>query len=378
MNLKKLLSLLLAVAMMLALAACGGSAAPSGGESSPPAASDPSSSDPGSSEPAPPSGDGETYNIILNLHKGENASVQEKAYMEAVTEATGGRVTFEVYYANSLLKPAEVPEGLANGIIDMGVINVAEYPSIIPLTSYLLTMPFSGIQGDDYYTVTDQLLSEYPEIEAEFASGDMKLITYHYASSTNLFFAKDVDVHTPADLQGKQMIATSASVQTLISNAGGAPVSAGPPDFYSYLERSVTDGIVNHWGQVFNSALFEVCDTAVIFGADANAGITRDLNALVISPAKWDSLPADIQEAFISCADVYQTEAKAYMDELTTNGSAALENEGAKFIYLTDDEIAAWQEAFAPICNALLAELDGKGINATAIYERMLEINAGL
>ena len=364
---KKLLSLLLALAMVIALVACGSN---NGANSTPSSGGAPSSGE--------SSGDGETYHFILNLHKGEMACVQEKAYMDAVTEATGGRVTFEVYYANSLLKPAEVPEGLATGIIDMGVINAAEYPSFMPLASYVLTMPFSGIQGMDYYTITDQLLKEFPEIEAEMLNGAMKLLTYHYASPTNLFFAKDVDVHAPADLQGKQVIATAASVQTLISEAGGAPVSAGPPDFYSYLERSVSDGIVNHWGQVFNSALYEVCDTAVIFGADASAGITRDLNMLVMSPAKWDSLPADIQEAFLSCADVYKDAANTYMDELTANGSNALKDQDAKFIYLTDDEIAAWQDAFAAIRDGLLSDLDSQGTKATEVYNRMVEINEGL
>lgn len=371
---KKLLSLLLALAMVVALAACGsnnGAASPSNSDAS-------SSGESSSATSGNEVTSNETYHFILNLHKGEMACVQEKAYMDAVTEATGGRVTFEVYYANSLLKPAEVPEGLATGIIDMGVINVAEYPSIMPLASYVLTMPFSGIQGMDYYTVTDQLLAEYPEIEAEMLNGDMKLITYHYASATNLFFAKEVDIHTPADMHGKQVIATAASVQTLISEAGGAPVSAGPPDFYSYLERAVADGIVNHWGQVFNSALYEVCDTAVIFGADATSGIARDLNMLVMSPAKWDSLPADIQDAFISCADVYKTAANSYMDELTTNGSNALTEAGAKFIYLTEDEIAVWQDAFAAIRDSLLADLDSQGVKANEIYSRMVEINEGL
>ena len=367
---KKLLSLLLALAMVIALVACGSN---NSANSSPSSGGAPSSGE-SSGEPS----SDETYHFILNLHKGEMACVQEKAYMDAVSEATGGRVTFEVYYANSLLKPAEVPEGLATGIIDMGVINAAEYPSFMPLASYVLTMPFSGIQGMDYYTITDQLLAEYPEIEAEMLNGDMKLLTYHYASPTNLFFAKDVDIHAPADMQGKQVIATAASVQTLISEAGGAPVSAGPPDFYSYLERAVADGIVNHWGQVFNSALYEVCDTAVIFGADASAGISRDLNMMVMSPAKWDSLPADIQEAFISCADVYKDAANKYMDELTTNGSNALTDQGAKFIYLTEDEIAVWQDAFAAIRDGLLADLDAQGTKATEVYNRMVEINEGL
>lgn len=364
---KKLLSLLLALSMVVALAACGGDT-PSGDVNQP--------SD-GPVETGS-TGSDETYHFIFNLHKGEMACVQEKAWMEAVTEATDGRVTFEVYYANALLKPAEVPEGLATGIIDMGVVNAAEYPAFMPLSAYVLTMPFSGIQGMDYYTVTDQLLAEFPEIEAEMLNGDMKLLTYHYASPTNLFFAKDVDVHAPADLQGKQLIATSASVQTLIQNAGGAPVTAGPPDFYSYLERSVSDGIVNHWGQVYNSALYEVCDTAVIFGSDMTAGIARDLNMLVISPSKWDSLPADIQEAFLSCADVYKDSANTYMDELATNGSNALTEAGANFIYLTEDEVAVWQDAFASIRDGLLADLDSQGSKATEVYNRMVEINNGL
>lgn len=368
---KKLPCLLISLAMLLALCACGDSGATA------PAAESNDASGAAPAEEAPAPADGETYTFVVNLNKGEPASAQDIAWMNAVTEQSGGRIQFEPYYSSALLSPAEVPDGLKNGVIDIAVTSVSEYPSILTRSSYLATMPFSGISGEEFYGVYDQLLEEFPEIAQEYTDAGMVLLTYGFGPSMNLFtVSANADVKVPGDMQGMQILATESTLQELISNSGGAPVTAGPTDFYSYLERSVSDGIFNHWGMIVNFAIYEVVNQAIIFGQDDSDGITQALNIVVMSQSAWDSLPEDLQQIFIDNERLYMDEQKAVSANLVNRGLGLLDEQGATIVHLGDEQVAQWQDAFAPVRDAVLAEIDIGGCNTAEIYDRMIEINA--
>lgn len=375
---KKLVCLVLSVAMLFALCACGETEA-SAPEEEATAAQEVTPAEE-AVEPANPAADnGETFTFVINLNKGEPASTQDIAWMEAITEQSGGRIQFEPYYSSALLSPAEVPDGLKTGVIDIAVTSVSEYPSILTRSSYLATMPFTGISGEDFYGVYAQMMEEFPEIGQEYNDAGMVLLTYGFGPSMNLFtVSKNAEVKVPGDLQGMQILATESTLQELISNSGGAPVTAGPTDFYSYLERSVSDGIFNHWGMIVNFAIYEVVNQAVIFGEGDSDGITQALNIVVMSQSAWDSLPADLQQVFLDNEQFYMDEQKTVSANLVDRGLTLLDDQDAAIIHLSDEEVAQWQNAFAPVRDAVLAEIDEGGYNTAEIYERMIEIDAEL
>ena len=102
---KKALSILLALVMMLALVACGGG----GGTSAP--AGNPSSTPSSGVSSEQPSDPGETYNLIVSLTKGQNNTTALQAYLADIEAASNGRI------ASRIAAPANISAS-SNGSIN--------------------------------------------------------------------------------------------------------------------------------------------------------------------------------------------------------------------------------------------------------------------
>lgn len=97
--------------------------------------------------------------------------------MKAITERTGGKVTFETYYSGSLLKAQDLYPGLARGVADM-VTSVAHAfnPKEFPLSG--VTLPFitdnvyaATLAYSDWYEASPEVQKEFERNGAHFLFG---------------------------------------------------------------------------------------------------------------------------------------------------------------------------------------------------------------
>lgn len=126
---KKLIALCLALAMVLTLAACGGSAG------SAPAASTPAASTPAASAPAaagdPEGWSGNDYTFTWNEVNGEEygATVGAHAFADKIAELSGGHITIELYTNGTLGSEAESMQGIQMGTLDIFRGNASSLPN---------------------------------------------------------------------------------------------------------------------------------------------------------------------------------------------------------------------------------------------------------
>ena len=149
---KKAFAFVLALAMAVSLAACGGSssAAPDSGSSS---------------------GDGsadKVYQLKVSLEPSESNFMAEnwREWAEAVKEKSNGRLDFQFYYDNTLVDPNAQYQQLVAGIAD--ICDVHRYASdgfVISENWKLLT---AGIPADQQVSLSYQFLDEFPEVADEF------------------------------------------------------------------------------------------------------------------------------------------------------------------------------------------------------------------
>lgn len=363
---KKALSILLALAMMLALGACGGgstSSAPAGNTSTP-------SSGTSSEQPSDP---GETYNLIVSLTKGQNNTTALQAYLADIEAASNGRITFEIYYSGQLLAVPEIPQGLDTGVADITEFVLSEFPSMFPLSSTIPGMPFLGMT-----TETDgmfgKLYAETPEMQKEFEDAGMVLLNYLCMMPYNFHFTSTDSVTVPEDLAGKKIITSRADVTNFLGEYGASAVASAPPDYYTNLSNGVVEGTLLHYPMMFNNGLIETVKQHLM--VEEGGGLYMDTGVYVMSSGAWNKLPADLQALFTDEARVakFFADNQESMEIDAGKGLAAAEEQGNVIHYMTADELAAWQEAFAAINAETLANLDGQGLPATQIYERAQEI----
>ena len=131
---KKFLALILAVAMMFALVACGEKA---------------SADDDGAADAEVTFADLEEMTLVYSSTKNEKADAAQLAYLEAITTATEGKVKWDVYLSNSLItNTRDIPEGIATGIADVATLNINNYTGAFPLNYNILSIPFTGITDE--------------------------------------------------------------------------------------------------------------------------------------------------------------------------------------------------------------------------------------
>ena len=172
-NLKKLLALVLALAMCLALAACGSSEKPAEEPAAEePAAEEPAeeeapAEEPAAEEPAEdPAADGQTYTIgICQLVQHDALDAATQGFQDALTEKLGDAVTFDLQNAQG--DPATcstIVTGFVSNEYDLIMANAT--PALQAAISATSEIPILGTSVTDYATALNN-----PEMDATVGTG---------------------------------------------------------------------------------------------------------------------------------------------------------------------------------------------------------------
>lgn len=364
---KKILAALLALTMLLALAACGGTDEPNPGNSD-------SAGDPGTQQSSPPVTDDKVYDITVELNYPEPAANILTQYFKDLEELSSGRLHFDIYYGYSLNGEAGILDALEAGIIQVAGFMPYTEDTLFPYSGALFNMPFLGFT--DMEAATDiwyQMLESSPEMQAEYDNAGLTVIAASANPIYDLHFKNgDLNIRVPSDLKGLSIITTVPEIQTIVNNNGGAPIEAAPGDYYSNLDKGVAEGIIQHINILTSFGVNpELCGQHVRFEKAGGGFVTSIIN-VVWSTEHLNSLPQDLQ-------DIINTRSATLSDEMVSNDMGLVENNyklsedaGAKIVYLTEEEGQAWRDAAAPIVEESLARYEKEGADQmTAMYQRL-------
>ena len=214
MEMKKLVSLLLSVSMLLSLAACGGGADNSGSNSG-----SGSGSGSGSSQ-------GGVDPVTLTIYSpGNENSVPTKTiikYAELVSEASDGAITLDVHHSGELGTDAESIESTRMGTIDLIFAGTSGFTSFYEKAK-VLDLPFLFDSAEQAYEVTnseigEQIFSDFEEYGLVYlAEGDNGM---RQISTTNR------PIHSAEDVKGlKIRVPESALYVDVWEALGATPVA---------------------------------------------------------------------------------------------------------------------------------------------------------
>lgn len=371
---KKALCILLCLCMMTAiLAGCGDtgttpSTAPSAAPSQAP--SDAPETEP-SNEPAPSD---EVIEINLSLTFPEVSAGGVQKWIDEVVEASDGRLKFNIYYSYSLVALPDLIKGLQTGLVDMAGIVPYEYPSLFTLSGNVMSLPFVGWKDETSASeVYWEMIEDCPELLEEYEAYDLHYVSSYMMPGYNMFMTKTGPMETPADLKGHKTITVAPAMQQLLADNSAAPVSSGPTDYYSNMEKGVADSIFTHINVL---GAFGVCPELVekaVFFNDELSGAYMVLNSTVFANSFWEKLPADIQDILTEHAP----NLGKYMIEsdmaLTEKLLGDLEAKGAEIVVLDDAQVQVWADAMTAHTQANLDEWNEANPAAESIYNTILE-----
>ncbi|HBZ45600.1 MAG TPA: C4-dicarboxylate ABC transporter substrate-binding protein [Maritimibacter sp.] len=177
-----------------------------------------------------------------------------------------------------------------------------------------------------------------------------------WLSEPNVFIMKDVDVRTPADIQGLKIRVSGSAAAAAIESLGGTPVQMPAGEIYNSLQTGLIDGVVTGASAIGDFKLDEVANSYTL-----NAPLGHISFYVVMNQAKYDGL-SDEQKASIDAIAGRKLSQSAEEGWYARAGSVIETISGMddNTVYtLSDEERAAFEELTYPIRDEVISGVDG-------------------
>ena len=330
MKLKKLLSLMLALVMVLGLTACGSSG---------------SNSSNGSSN----AGSGDVANdpkvtLVYAEVNPEDTIVGQTAteFKRLVEEKSGGSITIDVRYSGVLGSENDVLDAIVGGddSIDMSRISAFALTSYGAKKSMLLSIPYTFVSRDHWWAFANSdLASEFLNEPQEIG---LPLRGIFYGEEGFRHFFANKPINSIDDLQGMKIRVSNDPVMNgMVEGLGGSPTVVSFGELYSALNTGVCDAaeqpIANYKSNAFN----EVANNLILDG--------HTLGAIqcVITDTAWAKLTEAQQAVILEAGKEVQKFNQNLSQSAEDEVLQQLTDEGCNVVDVTDK--GPWQEACAKV-----------------------------
>ena len=330
---KKFLALIMALALCLSLAACGGDTG-SGDSGS---GDTQQSGDSGSGDSG--SGDGTfepmTWKYACSATENTCWADMGRDFGQMVNEATGGAITVDVYAADQLTagNQTEGIQGVVDGTIDLSAHSNIIYSSFEPKLN-VVSLPFLFSSFDDVDAKLDgaagQAVGEVVEGMGLHLLGIAENGFRHVTNSVH-------PIEKMADMKGlKIRVAGSDLLGAAYTKWGANWTNANWSEVYTGLQTGTYDGQENPLAIILTAKVYEVQKHVSMIDLFYSPCV------LMISEDVYNGFTDEQKEAFDKAAEDGKTAERQISQDIKNNAREAMEAEGVTF---TDVDKAVWVEA---------------------------------
>lgn len=343
---KKLIALIMAMAMCLALVACGGGNASSTPTSTPDASASTPASTPDASEAgdSSESGNAEVDPLVIKYsstyNETETGGIIQQYFIDKVEELSGGAITVDISWGGTLFDSAGELDAVIDGVVDMIALGHMPHLDTLPYLSFPGFAPGGSQAALDYF---NELIFDNPESSA-LIQGEAEAMGIKYlnviAGGANCFAAK----YAYTDLQS--LIAGSSSFgnfdAAIFESLGLQVTSVTPPDTYSALDTGMIDATQMALNPMVMLSWYEVAPYWMLDGT-YTAG-----NMFTVNLDWWDGLTAEQQEIIQKAADETEAYSATMYDEaIAADMATVVEKTGNEFVEMSDEDVATfWAACF--------------------------------
>ena len=331
----RFLSMFLALAMLLALCACGGSNA-SDDSSSPTDTSsstseDASSSDQGGDVTPDDADETPADAIVLKLgttvNEQDSFQVAAEKFAELVKERTNGAYVIEIYPNGALGDERTMLESMQIGTLDMGIITSGPFVNFVPEMG-VLDMPFLFASNEEAYQILDGEVGQ--ELLDKMENANLKGLAYAERGFRNLTNSVR-PVETASDMSGLKVRVMENEVYTATFKALG--VNAVPmawTEALTALQQETIQGQENPVNVIYSYQLWESQKYVTLTRhAYASAIITMSLSM-------FNNLPEDVQVIFKEAAQEAAEYERNWVAENEADQLQALKDNGMEVVETPD------------------------------------------
>ncbi len=254
--------------------------------------------------------------------------------LDLVEARTDGRVKIQRFMGGSLGNSLEHLDLVSSGAVDIISLQFDQFPENLPLHMILNTEQLAT--GEQALKNIVALTEEIPDIvallEAEEKSNNIKVLSWNVQGSTGIttrYPAKSLN-----DLKGKKMNVVAGYQRDVFKDLGIIPINVQIPEIYESMSRGVIDTIFMANSAVIPLKWYELGNTHLSLGDNnvLSQAITFNLDV-------WNSLPADIQQAFIEASEETARWSVGETERIVKETYDAFRKSGVNIVELPPEEI---------------------------------------
>lgn len=349
-EMKKAISILLSMSLILGLVACG---------SKPAAPSEPDTSKPASSAPAKEEVKKDPIKLKVSVNHGatdpnkSDETMYGYAFKEYMDEHCD-TIDVELYTGGTLGHSADVMGSIAANTVEMGIYEVGTLNNYDPNTM-VFSLPGAFRNADEVNYMVD---SDWAKNLLEESSKTTNLKVLGASCKGMRCFSVDgYELRTVDDIAGLtfRVMDTPLYVE-LVKALSANPVPMAMSEVYVAIQNGVIDGQENPLPNIVNDTLYEVQDWIVL---DNHAPC---IIMYFISREFFESLTPEEQKVIEEASAYAQEKARNTLVELNNSAVETLEAEGVTVYEPTPEELEAWQAKFAPVCEEYMRDQIGDEI----------------
>ncbi len=301
-----------------------------------------------------------TTTLSVAIHHGPT-DVHTKLIEQWISEVekrTEGKVKFDLYPGQSLIKAPQTYDGIVNGMVDMGWSILQYTRGRFPLMD-VSNLPLGWRSGKVNTAIINEVVEKFQPKELN----DTKMLWMSSHPAGYLHTNKQ-PVHNMDDMKGLK-IRSNGPTAEMIKQLGGTPVSLPMPELYQALQKGVVDGGLWDFTASVDWKLAEVSRYDIISPDTAySLGFF-----VVMNKDKWNSLDPEVQKIIDEMSIPQLKKHGIAWDEAEARGIEFAKKVGNEMINLTPEETAKWRKAVQPVIDDYINNCASKGVDGKAVVE---------
>ncbi|MBW2176606.1 MAG: C4-dicarboxylate TRAP transporter substrate-binding protein [Deltaproteobacteria bacterium] len=275
------------------------------------------------------------------------------------------KITWNQAYGGTVAKLGGVLEAVEEGIVDVGFVGTIFEAPKMPLHNVSYMTPFGS---GDIFKVVDtmsDLQEKIPAVANEWTKynqvylGGVGLDTYGILTN--------FPVNTVDDIDGHKIAAPGPSANW-IKGTGAVAVAANLNTYYNGIKTGVFEGTLTFMTAGAAIKVYEVAPhiCMVNFGAQFAGGLS-------VNKDVFDDFPDYMQKIFLEVGAQYADKLAQAQADKAAGAMKAMEEAGAKVLYLSDAERKRWAEKLPNVPMNWAESMEQKGLPGKKVLQGYLD-----
>jgi TRAP-type C4-dicarboxylate transport system substrate-binding protein len=276
-----------------------------------------------------------------------------KFWMDSVTKATGGAVTFQYYPSEQLGKAKDLLALTQSGVTDVGYVAPSFVSDKMPLSA-VGELPGGFTTSCAGATAFWKLVKDGILAKNEFQPSGVRAIVAVVLPPYQLFTKAKLE--SARNLEGLKIYTAGGAKELAVRKLKAVPIKMATPEVFESLSRGTIDGVLFPYASLFPYNVHTLVKYGTVGESFGSFAATY-----VISEAKYRQLPANVQKAMTDASEATVTRACALIDKDLDGQIEKAKQSGITLVQFPASERKDVDAAMASVSKEWAEGLDKRG-----------------